>query len=250
MTIARTHGDAPYYAETGPGVPPVWSHEITGYHPSRAPHPQPPVPRRPGPARLGRVRAAPRRARRPGRRAPDPGRHPQAEDDLRAGARAPEAIDPDPRDGGRPGRALPRARPLHAAPHPPRGPRDPADERPHDQYRGARALQPARGRVPHRRRGRAVWMLESDLSGAQSTRRARGRTRPGDPGAERRRRASGRSVGGVQSAPMATLARVLLVTTLLAGCATRRPAEKRTARRPAPPAAPLTPPGPPSSLLA
>jgi len=95
-----------------------------------------------------------------------------------------------------------------------------------------------------------VGELERDLSGAGESRHARGRTRPEDPGAERRRRASGRSVGGVQSAPMATLARVLLVTTLLAGCATRGPAEKMTAGCPAQPAEPLILPGEQAVFLA
>jgi hypothetical protein len=85
-----------------------------------------------------------------------------------------------------------------------------------------------------------VGELERDLTGGGEARRApaAGGDRVGRR-AERRRRAPGRPGVGVQSGPMATLARGLLVATLLAGCATRPPAEEMAAGCPAHPAEPL-----------
>ena len=68
----------------------------------------------------------------------------EAEDHLRAGAGAQAARGALAGGGGRSGRALPRAQPVHEAPHPPCGPRHAAHDRAHRQHRGARALQSAR----------------------------------------------------------------------------------------------------------
>ena len=93
--------------------------------------------------------------------------------------------------------------------------------------------------------------LERGLNGAGESHRtpAAGRDRVGLR-AERRCPAPGRLVGGVQSGPMTTLARVLLVATLLAGCAPRPPAEEMAAACPAHPAETLILPGEQAVFLA
>src|SRR6185295_2978861 len=85
----------------------------------------------------------------------------EAQDHLRAGG-GPGHDPPALADRARgSGRSVPGARALHEAPHPPRGAAHAAHDRPHLEHRGARALQPARGGVPGRRRERPVGQLET-----------------------------------------------------------------------------------------
>src|SRR4051794_5764189 len=112
-----------------------------------------PVPQQ-GPARLGGVRAAARRALRQGASADHARRADEKALALRAHRCDAQDQCPHPHHHGRRGRSVPRAGAPHEAPYPDRRAGRSALVRPYDQPRGAGAFQPRAARVlPACRRG-------------------------------------------------------------------------------------------------